>query len=490
MNTPASAPAGSLGVTSIKITNPDTTSVTVASAFTYTNGTAPTITSVSPNVGAYNANTIVTLTGTGFPPNFVAAGGTVLFGGQAATGLAYISPTQITATVRPMLVSQGAGNINAVITNPDGLSGTLASAFTYNGFRVPENDTGLQNMIYYRYFHGPSVAPDALLPGGVSPGGVPVVPLTIPTVTVNGTPVAAITTPLKTGFQSFMEFASNPFLPDGVPQFTQSGSGSPDATWTTDNYDVEYWGVLNVPTTGLWTLSTGSDDGSYFILGDANNVDLVASNNFAQGTTFRSGTRALTAGRHRFVVQFAEGGGGNELRVHWSGPGQPEEVIPQGSADGTARGFYCENAPTLTQATPTPAGVMAQAGGAPITVTGTNLGSYVRKLELRDTTNTVIGTYTNPFPATGTLTVTGTTTLSGFNSPAVTLGGPVTTTITTVAGQTFTLPGGLPNGLQYNIPLITWVGNGGNPNWSTPANWNLKPHTAGERSHHSHWCWR
>ncbi len=56
-------------------------------------GTAPTVTSVSPNSGTTAGGTAVTITGTNF-----ATGATVTFGGTAATNVVVASSTSITAT--------------------------------------------------------------------------------------------------------------------------------------------------------------------------------------------------------------------------------------------------------------------------------------------------------------------------------------------------------------------------------------------------------
>ncbi len=82
----------------------------------------PAVSSVSPTNGSTTGGTSVTITGTNF-----LSGANVTFGGAAATGVTVISSTQITA-VTP---AHAAGAVDVVVTNPDGRSGSLASAFTY-----------------------------------------------------------------------------------------------------------------------------------------------------------------------------------------------------------------------------------------------------------------------------------------------------------------------------------------------------------------------
>src|SRR5207244_12028033 len=94
----ATTPAHAAGAVTVTVTNPDTQSGSLSNGFTYL--AAPTVSSVTPNSGPVGGGTAVTIAGT----NFV-SGAAVTFGGTAATGVAVVSPTQITATTP----AQGAG---------------------------------------------------------------------------------------------------------------------------------------------------------------------------------------------------------------------------------------------------------------------------------------------------------------------------------------------------------------------------------------------
>ena len=119
----ATTPAHAAGVVSVVVTNPDGQSGTRASAFTYVAPTpAPTVTGVAPTSGTTSGGTRITITGTGF-----ASGATVTVGGTAATAVSVASATTIAATT----AAHAAGAVSLVVTNPDGQSGTRASAFTY-----------------------------------------------------------------------------------------------------------------------------------------------------------------------------------------------------------------------------------------------------------------------------------------------------------------------------------------------------------------------
>jgi IPT/TIG domain len=116
----ATTPPGSAGAVMVTVSNPGGQSGGLAGAFTYI--APPTLTSVSPNSGLAVGGTAVTLTGTNF-----ASGATVTFGGTAATNVTVSNSTTITATTP----AHAAGAVTVTVTNSNGLSGSLASGFTY-----------------------------------------------------------------------------------------------------------------------------------------------------------------------------------------------------------------------------------------------------------------------------------------------------------------------------------------------------------------------
>ena len=115
----ATTPAGSAGAVAVTVTNSSGLSGSLASAFTYL--APPTVTSVSPNSGSTAGGTAVTITGTNF-----AAGATVTFGGAAATNVAVVNSTTITATTP----ARSAGAVTVTVT-VSGQNGSLTSGFTY-----------------------------------------------------------------------------------------------------------------------------------------------------------------------------------------------------------------------------------------------------------------------------------------------------------------------------------------------------------------------
>lgn len=114
--TPAHAP----GAVDVVLTS-GTGDSTLAGAYTY-EAVAPTLTSVAPASGTTEGGTTVALTGTDFAPT-----ATVKVDGVDATSVVVVSSTLITA-VTP---AHAPGAVNVDVTNPDGLSATLSSGYTY-----------------------------------------------------------------------------------------------------------------------------------------------------------------------------------------------------------------------------------------------------------------------------------------------------------------------------------------------------------------------
>jgi hypothetical protein len=84
---------------------------------------APTLSSVSPAVGTTAGGTTITITGTSF-----VSGATVRVGGTSATGVTFVSATQLRANTP----AGTPGPKSVQVTNPDSQSASRANAFTYN----------------------------------------------------------------------------------------------------------------------------------------------------------------------------------------------------------------------------------------------------------------------------------------------------------------------------------------------------------------------
>jgi hypothetical protein len=114
----ATTPAGAAGAASVIVT---TTSGSNAANTLYTYIPGPTVTSVSPNSGPTAGGTSVTITGT----TFTGATG-VTFGGAAATSVAVVDATTITATTP----AGAAGAASVIVTTPVG-SSPANTLYTY-----------------------------------------------------------------------------------------------------------------------------------------------------------------------------------------------------------------------------------------------------------------------------------------------------------------------------------------------------------------------
>jgi N-acetylneuraminic acid mutarotase len=116
-------PAGTAGPKAVRVVNPDGQGAILEEGFTY--NPAPTISSVKPNAGPLEGGTPITITGTGFLPNY---GAYILIGGAGAV-LSSVGPsTKITAKTPPSTP----GVKDVVVRNPDGQEATLRGGFTYN----------------------------------------------------------------------------------------------------------------------------------------------------------------------------------------------------------------------------------------------------------------------------------------------------------------------------------------------------------------------
>lgn len=97
------------------------------------------------------------------------------------------------------------------------------------------------------------------------------------------------------------------------------GIGGSDADWNT--FSVQWDGWLRIPHDGT-NLFTRSDDGSRLTLINSTTGAVVGwtSNGWGvgQGATTRQVATNLSAGLYRYRVQYAEGTGGNEVRLLWS----------------------------------------------------------------------------------------------------------------------------------------------------------------------------
>lgn len=114
-------PAHAAGVVDVTVTNPDGGSDTASMVFEFV--VPPTPASLDVSVGPTAGGTRVIITGDGF--DWTSA---VTFGGVLAESVTYADPM----TLSVYTPAHEAGTVDVVVTNDDGLTGTLAGGFTYD----------------------------------------------------------------------------------------------------------------------------------------------------------------------------------------------------------------------------------------------------------------------------------------------------------------------------------------------------------------------
>ena len=91
-----------------------------------------------------------------------------------------------------------------------------------------------------------------------------------------------------------------------------------------DNFGLQFTGFVNIPTDGVYTFFTNSDDGSKLYIGNTQVVD----NDGGHGDQERSGSIGLKAGKHALTIPYFEWYASQALTVSYSGPGVSKQPIP------------------------------------------------------------------------------------------------------------------------------------------------------------------
>ena len=117
-------------------------------------------------------------------------------------------------------------------------------------------------------------------------------------------------------------------LPD-FDELTPTATGttltfSLDVRRRADNFALRFTGYLQVPTDGVYTFYSLSDDGSRLWIG----ADLVVDCDGLHTTGEQSGQIILRAGKHPITVAHFEAGGAQCLEVSYAGPGLTRQPVP------------------------------------------------------------------------------------------------------------------------------------------------------------------
>ena len=120
-----------------------------------------------------------------------------------------------------------------------------------------------------------------------------------------------------------------------------------------DNFVSHVVANLTVPADGAYAFRLTSDDGSRLSVDGATVVD----NDGLHGVESKDGTVTLTAGHHALLVEYFEGGGGQQLTLAWQPPGADGFAVVPTSVLSTDAGVVRVTAPGQKQcegATDTP----------------------------------------------------------------------------------------------------------------------------------------
>lgn len=125
---------------------------------------------------------------------------------------------------------------------------------------------------------------------------------------------------------SDIDWNSTPNHTEVVPNVDRANSSSAASYdgGPVNRWGARYSGYITIPTSGLWTLYTASDDGSNLSI----DGDEVVDNDGNHSWRTKSSTVSLDAGKYAFETLFYENGGSHGVIAYWQGPGVSKEVIP------------------------------------------------------------------------------------------------------------------------------------------------------------------
>ena len=229
-----STPASSYGPKTVIVTNPDSQTATLTSGYTYSNGAAPSLTSVSPSYGPATGGTALTISGINF-----ATGAVVTVNGAYCNNTVVVTSSSITCNTPP---GAWTGSVNKLVqvTNPDGNQSssnisTGINSFAYSNGAAPTIISTTPN-------YGPAIGGTTLTIVGsnFATGAVVTVNgLLCQGTTVTGGSTITCTTPAAswTGASAKLVQVTNPdtqqsssVVTSGVNSFAYSNGAAPTVT--------------------------------------------------------------------------------------------------------------------------------------------------------------------------------------------------------------------------------------------------------------------
>lgn len=116
-----------------------------------------------------------------------------------------------------------------------------------------------------------------------------------------------------------------PYLTETVAQVNfPATSGAFAGSGRADQVGARFSGWITVPSSGMWTFTIASDEGSRLSIGST----VVVNHDGLHTISERSGSIALAAGIHPLTIDYFEQTGAAGLVAFWQGPGVARAVIP------------------------------------------------------------------------------------------------------------------------------------------------------------------
>ncbi len=296
---------------------------------------APSITKISPQVATPAGGTVITITGTGF-----VTGATVAFALNSATNVVFVSKTSLRATT-PASTNLIEGPASVSVTNPDGQSATLANGLVYQ-------------------YPAPTIT--QISPTVITPRGGTVI-------TITGTNfLTGATVAFGSNSGTDVVFVSKTSLKATAPESTNEADGpvnvsvtNPDGQSATLTNGLTY--QFPAPTVTQISPAVATPLGGTVIT--------ITGTNFVIGATVAFGSNNAT--NVVFVSKTSFRATAPASTNNADGPVNVTVTNPDSQTATLTNGLmYQFSAPTITTISPA---VSSTAGGAVITITGTNFVS-------------------------------------------------------------------------------------------------------------------
>jgi uncharacterized repeat protein (TIGR03806 family) len=229
------------------------------------------------------------------------------------------------------------------------------------------------------------------------------------------------------------------------------GSGSPDATISSDHFTALWTGQVQAQFSEIYTFYTTTDDGVRLWV----NGQLVVDKWQDQSPTEWSGTIALTAGqRYDIRMVYYENAGGAVAQLSWSSPSTSKGIIPQNQLYPVA-----ELPPSVRLTSPADGDVfVADSASVPLTAEASASDGAVQSVTFY-AGQRPIGSLTNsPYAFTWTKAAPGSYTLSAVATAAsgmMATSAPVAITIQPGSGRPYGLTNRIPVAAFLNMPATS-----------------------------------